>query len=356
VKRRRLIAAGSLAAILSAAVTFLYTPRQAFSGEVFVTLEHGAGTRAMARALADARVIQWPWEFVLMRALHPSATLQAGEYRFEGPASVRAVFARIARGDVYFFEFTVPEGSNMFDIAALLDASGLDASGVLSGQEFLRAASDPAPIRDLAPGAPSQEGYLFPATYHLSHSTTAKALCRMMTSQFRKEWKKLASESGTSDPPGAVSRTAAADAHTVVTLASLVEKETGLPAERPLIAGVFANRIEKMMRLDCDPTTIYAALLDHRYTGAIHRSDLDSKNPYNTYQNDGLPPGPIANPGRAALEATLHPAQTNYLYFVAKPAGGGHQFSSTLAAHEKAVREYRNANSTKAPKAAGKAG
>jgi UPF0755 protein len=346
-----LLVAASLATGFSAAVIFLYTPHQGFTGEVFVNLERGAGTPAMARALADAGVIQWPWEFALARVLNPSATLQAGEYRFEGPASVRAVFARIARGDVYFVDFTVPEGSNMFDIAALLDASG-----VLSGQEFLRAASDPGPIRDLAPAAPTQEGYLFPATYHLSHSTTAKVLCQMMTSQFRREWKKLSPGPGSSGPPGAENNAAAADAHAVVTLASLVEKETGLPAERPLIAGVFANRIRKDMRLACDPTTIYAALLEHRYSGAIHRSDLDSKNPYNTYQNDGLPPGPIANPGRAALEAALHPAQTEYLYFVAKPVGGGHHFSSTLAEHEKAVQDYRNANSTKATKAAGKAG
>jgi UPF0755 protein len=283
----------------------------------------------MARELADAGVIQWPWEFTLMRVLHPSATLQAGEYRFDQSASPHDVFARIARGDVYFVEFTVPEGSNMFDIAALLNDSG-----VLDGDDFLRAASDPTPIRDLAPLAPSQEGYLFPATYRLSHAITAPGLCNMMTAQFRKEWKKLtAAETGAPAP------------HEIVTLASLVEKETRLPGERPLVAGVFANRLEKNMRLDCDPTTIYAALLDHRYSGAIHRSDLNSKNPYNTYQNDGLPPGPIANPGRDALAAALHPAQTKYLYFVAKPAGaGGHQFSATFAAHTKAVDDYRRGN------------
>jgi UPF0755 protein len=139
-------------------------------------------------------------------------------------------------------------------------------------------------------------------------------------------------------------------------LASLVEKETRLPAERPIIAGVFTNRLLKNMRLDCDPTTIYAALLDHRYSGTIRRSDLDNKNRYNTYQNDGLPPGPIANPGRAALQAALHPAQTEYLYFVAKPGATGHQFSTTRSAHEKAVQDYRNATPGKLTKVAGKAG
>ena len=122
-----------------------------------------------------------------------------------------------------------------------------------------------------------------------------------------------------------------------------MEKETGVAGERKIVAGVFANRIEKGMRLDCDPTTIYAALLDNRYTGVIHKSDLLNQNPYNTYQNAGLPPGPIANPGSAALDAALHPAATDYLFFVAKAEGGGHVFSATRAAHEKAVAAYRHA-------------
>ena len=337
-RRYFLLAIALVASLTVAAVTLLYTPYRHFTGELYLTFERGAGSRAMARELAGAGVIRWSWQFVLMRALYPSATLQAGEYLFVQPASVKEVFARIARGDVWFFEFTVPEGSNMFDIAA-----ALDASGVLSGAEFLKAASDPTPIRDLAPAAPTQEGYLFPATYRLTHSITGPALCQMMTAQFRKEWKRIAAtENGTPQPAQ----------QPVVTLASLVEKETALAAERPVIAGVFTNRLRQNMRLDCDPTTIYAALLDGRYSGVIHRSDLDSKNPYNTYQNDGLPPGPIANPGREALAAALHPAQTNFLYFVRKPDGSGHQFSATLSAHEKAVRDYRHAipaNATTAP-------
>jgi UPF0755 protein len=308
---------------------------------MFVDLEHGSGIGGMARALSDAGVIRSPWQLFLMRALKPSATLQAGEYRFTQSASVRTVFARIARGDIYFVEFTVPEGSNIFDIAALLDAAGAP----VSGGQFLLAASDAAPIRDLAPSARTQEGYLFPATYRLNHSTTGPVLCKMMTAQFRKEWTRLSP--GSPDP------------HAVVTLASLVEKETRVPEERPLVAGVFTNRLRQNMRLECDPTTIYAALLDRRYSGVIHRSDLDSKNPYNTYQNDGLPPGPIANPGRETLAAALHPAETQFLYFVAKPDGSGHQFSTTLAEHERAVQAYRHASpgkSTNHAKTPGKAG
>jgi UPF0755 protein len=156
----------------------------------------------------------------------------------------------------------------------------------------------------------------------------------MMTAQFHKEWTKLMPDPAT-------------DTVKVVTLASLIEKETALAAERPLVAGVFANRLKIGMPLGCDPTVIYAALLQNRYHGAIHRSDLDSKHPYNTYQHTGLPPGPIANPGTNSLAAALHPAETEFLYFVAKPGGDGHIFSSNLAAHEKAVGNYRHARKTR---------
>jgi UPF0755 protein len=210
----------------------------------------------------------------------------------------------------------------------------------MTSAEFLEAASDPASIHDLAPHAQTLEGFLFPSTYRLSHATTAAQLTKMMTSQFRKEWARVSSAQGATGPP--------ADAEKTITLASLVEKETGVAEERPLVASVFTNRLAKGMRLECDPTTIYAALLDNRYRGKIHKSDLASANPYNTYQNAGLPPGPIANPGAAAMQAALAPADTKFLFFVAKPSGGGHQFSETLAEHDKAVQAYRHAAQHKA--------
>jgi UPF0755 protein len=156
-------------------------------------------------------------------------------------------------------------------------------------------------------------------------------LAKMMTDEFRKEWAKASAGKD-------------ADVRSIVTLASLVEKETAAADERPLVASVFRNRLEQGMLLQCDPTTIYAALLDHRYRGTIHKSDLASANPYNTYENAGLPPGPIANPGTQSLAAALEPADTPFLYFVAKPEGGGHQFSATIAQHEKAVIAYRHAS------------
>jgi len=316
-------------ALAGLATAMLVTSYQGFKSEAYVDIPRGTGTAGIARELARDGVVRYEWEFWLARLLNPSANLQAGEYRFAKPASTLEVFARIERGDIYFFTFTVPEGSNIFDISG-----SLEAQGVMSSEEFLKAAEDPALIRDLAPKAGTLEGFLFPSTYRLSHKTTGAQLSKMMTDEFRKEWAKVSAGKN-------------ADAGGTVTLASLVEKETAAEDERPLVASVFRNRLEQGMRLQCDPTTIYAALLENRYRGTIHKSDLASANPYNTYENAGLPPGPIANPGVQSLAAALDPADTPFLYFVAKPEGGGHQFSATMAQHEKAVIAYRHATQRK---------
>ena len=310
--RFRWVAFALAVGLAGAALYSLQSPYRGFESDVFLQFSKGSGTRAIARKLADAGVVRYAWQFWLARAIHPRSTLQAGEYRFERAASVTEVFNRLGRGDVFYFSLTVPEGSNMFDIARLLESEG-----IMPGQDFLKAAE-------------SLEGFLFPSTYRVGHFTTAAALCQMMTAQFHKEWKKLMPDPAT-------------DVVKVVTLASLVEKETGIAAERPRVASVFTNRLRLGMTLDCDPTVIYAALLENRYRGVIHRSDLDNKNPYNTYQHAGLPPGPIANPGASSLLAALHPDETGFLYFVAKPDGDGHVFSSSLAAHNKAVGNYRHA-------------
>ena len=175
----------------------------------------------------------------------------------------------------------------MFDIAAAVEQLGL-----FPAARFLAAARDPALIRDLDPQAPTLEGYLFPNTYRLSRHTTPDRLCRLMTGKFREAWRSLHTTAGV---------------HHTVTLASMVEKEGKLPEERPRIAAVFENRLRIGMKLDCDPTTIYAALLQQHYRGAIHRTDLDSDHAYNTYRHPGLPPGPIANPGLASIRAVLSP-------------------------------------------------
>ena len=291
--------------------------------QVFVDIPPGTSTAKIASMLAEAGVIRSGWVFKAARVLNPRAKLQAGEYGFDRPLSAWAVFKKIARGDIFYYELVIPEGSNIFDVAAAIEELGLMKSAA-----FVKEATDPALIRDLDPQAPTLEGYLFPATYRVTRHTTAKQIAQQMTSQFRKVWKEIAK-------PGD-------DVHHATTLASLVEKETADPQERPTIAAVYTNRLRLGMKLDCDPTTIYAAILEGRYKGTIYRSNLNSTNPYNTYQNQGLPPGPIANPGLQSLKAALEPAKADYLYFVAKPGGSGsHNFSRTIAEHNLAVQAYR---------------
>jgi UPF0755 protein len=302
----------------------LQMPYAGYDREAFVNIPPRTGTREIARLLHEAGVVRNEWQFLLARAIHRGANLQAGEYRFDRAMTPSEVFSKIARGDVFFYELRVPEGSNMFDIAAALEKLGL-----IKRDDFLKVARDPSLICDLAPEAPTLEGYLFPSTYRLIRQTTPKQLAREMTNQFRKVWKEIGGQDS--------------DMNRLVTLASLVEKETAVPGERPEVASVYLNRLAIGMKLDCDPTTIYAALLEGRYRGTIYRSDLDSAHAYNTYRNPGLPPGPIANPGIASLKAAISPAQTKYIYFVAKPDGSGaHVFSETLEQHNAAVREYRN--------------
>jgi UPF0755 protein len=301
------------------------TPYQGYANEVFLEFERGTSTRQLADMLEEKGIIRSRYLFLLWRAMHPKTALQAGEYYFDRPLAPGDVFNKIRRGDIYYQQITVPEGSNLFEIADLL--KGLRS---FKPEEFVKAAADPAMIRDLDPHAPTLEGYLFPSTYRVTRKTTGQDLCRMMTEEFRRQWRRLTAEAS------------GIDVHRVVTLASMVEKETAVASERPLIAAVFENRLRRNMPLQCDPTVVYAALRHNRYRGTIFRSDLANSDPYNTYIHTGLPPGPIANPGIESLRAALHPAKADYLYFVAKPGAiGHHTFSSTLGEHESAVKAYR---------------
>ena len=319
----------ALVLLLAAGAAYLVwelnRPYAAFSQETFIDFPKGTTTVGIAQRLADGGVIPHAWAFLVARALQPRRTLLAGEYRFARPASVLEVYDRIRRGDIFYYLLTVREGENIFDIAEAVGRLRLFAAA-----DFLRTARNPAAIHDLDPSAPGLEGYLFPDTYRLNRQTTPESLCLSMTSRFREVWKQLGST---------------ADVHGTVTLASLVEREARFPPDRPVIASVFNNRLKLGMKLDCDPTTIYAALLEGRYTGVIHQSDLASANPYNTYRNRGLPPGPIANPGRDSLAAAIHPAETEYLYFVLRPDGSGaHNFSKTISEHMLAITQYRRAS------------
>jgi UPF0755 protein len=300
----------------------LWLPYRGFPGEVYVEIPRGTSTSGMADLLAGAGAVRSRWDFLAARLVKGDHVLQAGEYRFSRAATPFEVYDRIARGDIFYYELVVPEGKNMFDIAAAAEQLGL-----FPAAQFLSAARNPSLIHDLDPEAPTLEGYLFPNTYRLGRHTTPEHLCQTMTAKFREVWRSLSTS---------------ARVHDTLTMASLVEKEGKLAEERPRIAAVFENRLRIGMKLDCDPTTIYAALLADRYRGTIYRSDLESESPYNTYRHTGLPPGPIANPGLPSIRAVLDPSRSDELYFVARPDGsGGHQFSTNIADHQAATERYR---------------
>ena len=322
----RLFTLALLLAVVAGAWMFyrLSQPYKGFSEPVFVEFNRGTSTQTIATTLRDKGVIENRWLFLAARALRRGKNLQAGEYRFEKAASPLDVFGRIARGDIYYMELLIPEGYNMFDVA-----EAVGKLGTMKPAAFLAVAKDPTMIRDIDPNAPSLEGYLFPNKYRVYRHTTAQQIARMMTGEFRTQWMSLGSH---------------ANAHNTLTLASMVEREAKRPEERPLVASVFRNRLKIGMKLDCDPTTVYAALLENRYRGTIYKSDLASESAWNTYQHPGLPPGPIANPGINTIKAALSPAETNYLFFVAKADGsGGHNFSESLHQHEAAVASYQRA-------------
>lgn len=293
------------------------------NGQKFVMLRPGYSTRRIARELKSAGVIRSFDAFVLWHSFHRRPSLKAGEYLFERDANILDVHSRLVRGDVYVHTVVVPEGFNMFDIAKAISDSGLGRA-----EDFLKVAtSDTALISDFAPHATSLEGYLFPNTY----SFTRTQSMRDMAAEMVKEFRLRAAELGLTG-----------DVQNTVTLASIVEKETAVSDERPEVASVYANRLSQRIPLQADPCVIYAELLQGTYAGALHHDDMQVDSAYNTYRHAGLPPGPIANPGKSALAAAMHPAQTPYLYFVSD-GNGHHRFASSLAEHNRNVAMLRHA-------------
>ena len=292
--------------------------------ETFVQIAPGTTSKQMAQQLEERGIIRSRYAFDIVRTLK-HGRLKAGEYRFDHPASVFTVYDRLQRGDVYYRVVTVPEGYNLFDIA-----NAVEAAQLATRDDFLAAAhKDTSLIADLDPKATSLEGYLYPDTYRFQRSDTPLTMLHAMVKRFRQEAARIG---------------LAGDMHRTVTLASLVEKETPVASDRPLVASVMENRLKADMPLMTDPTVIYAAMLENRYRGTIYQSDLERDSAYNTYRHTGLPPGPICSPGAASLEAALHPATTNYLYFVADPTASGHsRFAATLEEHERNVAAYRHA-------------
>ena len=289
----------------------------------FVLLRPGWSTRHIARDLQRQGVIRSSAAFLMVQYGKGLRTLKAGEYKFDQPASALQVWHRLVQGDVYARTVIIPEGFNIFDVANAVEQAGLGPAS-----DFLTAAkSDVFLVRDIDPGAKSLEGYLFPDTYQFTRIDTAHDIAAAMVHRFRREAQKI----------GLLGNN---DMHQIVTMASIVEKETADPKERPMVAAVYYNRLHKNMALAADPSVIYAALLAGRYRGTIYASDLQSDSPYNTYKYPGLPPGPIANPGLASLQAAMHPARVDFLYFVSDN-NGHHRFARDLEEHARNVAAYR---------------
>jgi UPF0755 protein len=296
----------------------------------FLLLRPGYSTRRIAAELKKAGVIRNERIFWLWHELHPKPTLKAGEYLFERQATLPQVYERIARGDIYFHEVTIPEGYTMFDIAKAMEDAGLG-----SATDFLHIAETQTQlISDLAPNAKSLEGYLFPNTYQFTRTQSLEEMTAMMVHQFRQ----VAQEIGLNPAQNSGLNS---DVPKVVTMASIIEKETASSEERHRVASVYYNRLAQNMALDADPSVIYAELLTGTYQGSLHHGDMAVNSPYNTYRFPGLPPGPIGNPGKSALEAALHPDDTNFLYFVSD-GNGHHRFARNIEEHNRNVAAYRH--------------
>lgn len=297
------------------------------AAEVFVDVPPGAGPVTIGQRLVEAGVVRDDLTFrgALWLSGH-ARDLKAGEYRFADPMTPLEVIDKISRGDVYRRSITFREGLTIPEMAAVFEQSGFG-----SAEDFVKAASDPSPIKDLDPQATDLEGYLFPETYALPRDTPAAVLVAQMVSLFEKAF--------TPDVREAV-KTRGLTVREAVTVASLVEKETAVDGERPIVAAVYLNRHRIGMPMQADPTVIYALQRAGRYDGNIRRADLQFDSPYNTYRYPGLPPGPIAAPGRAALEAVAKPADVDYLYFVSRN-DGSHVFARTLEEHNRNVREWQ---------------
>jgi len=310
----------------------LRRPYRAYSGNLILVIEPGSHALEVAQLLASRGVLAHRLPFLLVhlygRARHHR--LKAGEYLFDRPLNPIDVYRKLIRGDVYLHAVVIPEGSDRFDIARIVEQQ----LGI-SPEDFLSSTEQNSLIRDIDPGALNLEGYLYPDTYRFPRTAGPAVVVTAMLGRFRRVLElRLPPELARS--PERLRAT--------ITLASLVEKETPDPAERPVIAGVFARRLERNILLECDPTVIYANRLVRRSisrsSGPITRSELAADSPYNTYLHAGLPPGPICSPGLVSIRAALNPTPGQSLYFVSNNRGG-HVFANTLQEHQRNVTRYR---------------
>lgn len=319
------IAAGAGAWVIYARIQ---EPYHGFPGlETFVDIPPGSGSIGIGERLVAAGVVRDATTFrAAVWISGRGRELKAGEYRFDHPLSAEEVVTKIARGDVFKRLITFREGLTIAEMAQVFEEKGLGPA-----KEFANAASNFSLIHDLDPAARDLEGYLFPETYALPRGTPAADLVGQMVDGFKRAF---------DEPMRAAAQQAGLPVRQAVTLAALVEKETASPAERPLVAAVYLNRLKIGMPMQADPTVVYAMTKAGRYRGNITKADLQIDSPYNTYRYPGLPPGPVAAPGRASLEAVAHPAAVDYLYFVSRN-DGTHAFATTLADHNRNVYTWQ---------------
>ena len=326
---RYTFAAGAVLVLVMAAWFSIQfnTTAEAEGRTILFEVEEGWHAGQIAKALAKQDIITREWPFLLgYRLFFSGQSLKAGEYRLNTPLSPKQVIRTLIRGQVLLYPMTVPEGLTRRETA-----QHLKAAYAVDAVAFLAAGADPGPARDWDTEAADLEGYLLPETYHFPKKVTPTEMVEAMVGQFgsvfTEEWKQRAAELGFS-------------VREIVILASLVEKETSRGDERRLVSAVFHNRLRLGMKLDCDPTIVYALKQTDSYTGRLRTRDMKLDSPYNTYLYPGLPPGPIANPGRASLEAALYPEDVDFLYFVSRN-DGSHQFSRTYREHINAVNKYQ---------------
>lgn len=302
-------------------------PPHSAARSVTVQIPAGYSVRDIGGKLEGAGIVRSAQLFRwYVRLLSGSHSLQAGEYEFRLPIALPQVVEKIERGAVLYHRVTIPEGLDMMEIVEVLSRQGLGVKA-----RFEAAVQDPSPISDLDPDARNLEGFLFPDTYLVTRSMSEQQIVAVMVQKFRSLWTARRRQDA---------RRLGMNVHQVVTLASLIEKETHLASERPLVSAVFHNRLKEHLKLACDPTVIYAVRQVEAFDGVINRSDLRIDSPYNTYLYPGLPPGPIASPGVGSIDAALHPADADYLFFVAKN-DGSHYFSSNYRDHRRAVAKYQ---------------
>jgi len=289
-----------------------------------VVIKPGQQFKTIPAHLHRLGILKEPFKFgIYARIKHLDKRIKAGEYQLSSVMSPKKILHKFVSGKVRQYKVTLPEGYSLNQIAVVIAGAGLATK-----EAFMKAVYDSDRVHSFGINADSFEGYLFPDTYYFSKGIPIEKIISAMVnrfqSQFNVEWKQQAEKIGFS-------------IHEIVTLASIIEKETGAPFERPVISSVFHNRLNKKMRLESDPTVIYGI---EGFDGNITREHLNTQTPYNTYRKRGLPPGPIANPGSAAIEAALYPDDTSFLFFVSKK-DGTHKFSTTISEHNRAVRKYQ---------------